>query len=178
MYISYIFSISLIVRHIYIYIYIYIYIAHGIISPNEEEYQRRSKAVAAVVVDNGAATTNDPNTMIVDECEILDWGVGGGNSGGAASIATGRQKRASNTAGATSTTTPTSSHMMVELAKDNKTPLRLRDGDFGTCLFVIIYEEIYLSLSLRTHKRAQTQSIHLYFSFFSPFLLFYVQSIY
>ena len=116
--------------------------------------------------------------MIVDECEILDWGVGGGNSGGAASIATGRQKRASNTAGATSTTTPTSSHMMVELAKDNKTPLRLRDGDFGTCLFVIIYEEIYLSLSLRTHKRAQTQSIHLYFSFFSPFLLFYVQSIY
>ena len=153
-----------------------IYIAHGIISPNEEEYQRRSKAVAAVVVDNGAATTNDPNTMIVDECEILDWGVGGGNSGGAASIATGRQKRASNSAGATPTTTPTSSHMMVELAKDNKTPLRLRDGDFGTCLFVIIYEGIYPSLSLSAHTQARANAVHSFILFFFLVLSFVLRA--
>eukprot|EP00536_Pseudo-nitzschia_multiseries_P012785 jgi/Psemu1/309415/fgenesh1_kg.508_\ len=98
--------------------------AHGIISPIEEE---RSHLIEELNERNSKLTVHGDNgskkidQMIVDECEILDWDY----------RAPELKKRRSK-----SSTRNSSSHKLVEMSNDKKTPLRMKDGEF-----VLIDEE-------------------------------------
>ena len=69
----------------------------------------------------------------MDECEILEWSSSYTNTddNDYKSIhSTPRHSSSSSMEGAT-TDTKKSSHEYVELCSDNKTPKRIRDGEFG-----------------------------------------------
>eukprot|EP00751_Fragilariopsis_kerguelensis_P016143 CAMPEP_0170837918 /NCGR_PEP_ID=MMETSP0734-20130129/3059_1 /TAXON_ID=186038 /ORGANISM="Fragilariopsis kerguelensis, Strain L26-C5" /LENGTH=640 /DNA_ID=CAMNT_0011205209 /DNA_START=120 /DNA_END=2042 /DNA_ORIENTATION=+ len=98
--------------------------AHGILSPTEEEHllltnevlEHTNEVLELTSLSSNTATSttiNEENSF--DECEIL-WG----------EKDTTQTKRRSPSASPTSR----SSHMSVEMANDDKTPLRIRDGDF------------------------------------------------
>lgn len=55
--------------------------------------------------------------MFMDECEILDWDFTDPEQ----KSSTGRREQP----------TSSNSHKSVEMASDQKTPLRMRGGDFG-----------------------------------------------
>lgn len=93
---------------------------HGIKSPVEEE---RSNLIEKHRVRNsnltvhGDSTTKKTDQMIVDECEILDWDYR------APELKRSKKSKKKNTRGS-------SSHKLVEMASDENTPLRIRDGEF------------------------------------------------
>lgn len=92
---------------------------HGIFSPAEQEYNAKKAEIDSKLQRDA----HRKDTDIFDECEILDWGsLGSGVSSGGIP-----QKKRD-----TSEKVPVerSSHKLVELANDNKTPNRLRDGEF------------------------------------------------
>jgi len=96
--------------------------AHGILSPVEEE---RMLLVENLNIRDSELTSNshswygDENSEheFVDECEILDWGYSTPEDEESHGQNGKNYKHAS-------------SHKQVEMANDNKTPLRIRDGDF------------------------------------------------
>lgn len=93
--------------------------AHGIISPVEEE---RLDVVEDLLARNskftvhGDSTSKKTDQIFVDECEILDWDY-------RAPEPKGKKKSKKSTRGL-------SSHKLVEMANDQKTPLRIKDGEF------------------------------------------------
>jgi hypothetical protein len=103
--------------------------AHGILSPVEEERLLMEDEIRS---KNDAAKSRNPvisiNGPIVDECEILEW------NGGDVSR---QQLEKSNEkcSKSRSSSKGLNSHKQLELADDNKTPLRMRDGEFGAFLF-------------------------------------------
>ena len=93
---------------------------HGFQPPIVMEWNTSQKEIEqeyGMNMENSGATNNN----IMDECEILEW-KGGEHS-------TPRASSTSQMKGA-STSTKKSSHELVLLATDGKTPSRLRDGDF------------------------------------------------
>lgn len=91
--------------------------AHGMISQVEQERlhlveEQRERTSKLTVHGNGDRKTTDE--MFVDECEILDWDYNAPEL---------KRKSKSSTKGS-------SSHELVEMASDQKTPLRMRDGEF------------------------------------------------
>mmetsp|Transcript_21409 Transcript_21409/g.31681 ORF Transcript_21409/g.31681 Transcript_21409/m.31681 type:complete len:559 (-) Transcript_21409:262-1938(-) len=93
---------------------------HGFQPPNVEEWKMLQKEIEeeyGVNTESSGATNNN----MMDECEILEWADGEHSTPRASS--TSRMKGAS-------TSTKKSSHELVPLATDGKTPSRLRDGDF------------------------------------------------
>ena len=97
------------------------YIAHGIVSPIEEE---RLLLVEEHRVRDSKLTVHssskDADQMFMDECEILDWDY--------------RAPEPKKTSKQRQKTKGSGSHKNVEMANDQKTPLRIRDGEFGMSL--------------------------------------------
>jgi hypothetical protein len=101
---------------------------HGILSPVEKERKRLAEEIQA---KNGGRADHGPQSAkiavdnIMDECEILDWDY---RPQGSESTDQTRvdQRQASGTK---------SSHKLLEMTPDKKTPLRVRDGEFGKCFW-------------------------------------------
>ena len=91
---------------------------HNILSPSHEMYRAlekdMEKQINAIKDLNEKYSPSSSSFMsdheFVDECEILDWGISSDDD----------KKELK------------SSHELVEMASDNKTPKRIRDGNFGT----------------------------------------------
>ncbi len=96
---------------------------HGILSPVEQERERLANEIR-----NEFGAANDEETrakgkyidMLMDECEIVEWMEGSKVSSFVS------DPEGTNEAG----TKSKSSFEMVELATDEKTPLRMKDGEF------------------------------------------------
>ncbi len=86
---------------------------HGILAPVEQERNRLKEAITVK-----SATSSSVSQTIMDECEILDWNYLENDVGG-------------NSADRKTATKSKSSHKLVEMAPNTKTPLWMRDGDFG-----------------------------------------------
>ena len=103
---------------------------HGILSPVEAEQKRKADEIRA---EYGAASAAETKVnakglaTLMDECEIVEW-----LEDSKASSFTTRTTESSNDE---SQRRKKSSHEILELASDDKTPLRMRDGDFGKTLF-------------------------------------------
>jgi hypothetical protein len=103
--------------------------AHGLHSPVEEERQLLAAEIQAKNNANslGANQSSDQRKMgdytLMDECEILDW-----DYRGVSELSSQKKIR---TGGKRLPVRDSSSHKMVEMARDKKTPLRMRDGEFG-----------------------------------------------
>jgi len=82
--------------------------AHGIISPNEKMYQSLEKDMEEKMKELTSKNDRLDYDDFVDECEILDWRTDGDVK---------KSRR--------------SSYELVELASDNKTPKRIREGSFA-----------------------------------------------
>jgi hypothetical protein len=106
---------------------------HGLSSPVEEE---RLILAAEIQSKNAAGASNQSNAgqrkmvdyPVMDECEILDWDFRGDVSESSSTKTIGKKgrKRLS--------VRDSSSHKLVEMAHDQKTPLRIRDGEFGKAI--------------------------------------------
>ena len=90
--------------------------AHGIVSPAEREYKLKEEAIKAKLEKRAYRKSNH---MLMDECEILDWGT-------EKKIPRNKRKKRS-----AQDDRERSSHELVDIASDGKTPKRLRDGSFG-----------------------------------------------
>lgn len=86
---------------------------HGLLSPIEQE---RNRLKEALIVKRTTEFSRHPTMM--DECEILDWDFSE-NRAGTKQV---DRMTASNSM---------NSHKLVEMAPNTKTPLWMRDGDFG-----------------------------------------------
>jgi hypothetical protein len=93
---------------------------HGILGPVELERQLMAQRLEQDLRGNSSLslTVSGPSGMLMDECEIVDDQF----------IATSKASRKRRSTG------PKSSHELVELADDGKTPLYLTDGEFGKSL--------------------------------------------
>mmetsp|Transcript_10007 Transcript_10007/g.22364 ORF Transcript_10007/g.22364 Transcript_10007/m.22364 type:complete len:618 (-) Transcript_10007:117-1970(-) len=102
---------------------------HGILPPAEEQ---RKKLQAELDAENGTGEASDSDSLsssaqsttadtIFDECEILEWGE--------ADYSNPRSYFDIND-GVSSSSGAKSSHELVELSSDRKTPKRIRDGGF------------------------------------------------
>ena len=92
--------------------------AHGILTPVEEEYRKKEEEIEARIGHKQDDSKNAQNAnMLIDECEILDWG---GESETYQKSKSRKKKKVGS-----------SSHENIDLASDGKTPSRLRDGSFG-----------------------------------------------
>lgn len=89
---------------------------HGMLSPVEQERKRLIEQLQAKQPSNVQATVSDDTMM--DECEILDF------NWEATSKTESKWDK-------THASGDFSSHGSVEMAKDKKTPLRIKDGEFG-----------------------------------------------
>ena len=98
--------------------------AHGLLSPVEEERLMLEAEVRAknekMNKSGGASGTSE----IVDECEILDWDSRASDNDADLDAPKAKSGKRISSRGQ-------SSHKLLEMASDNKTPLRMRDGDFG-----------------------------------------------
>ncbi len=99
--------------------------AHGISAPIEEErLQLLEKLnVRDSEFDGYASATENADQMFIDECEILDWDYSAPELKKTGQDGDKYVKE--------------SSHKLVEMADDKKTPLRIRDGNFG--MFYSLY---------------------------------------
>lgn len=105
--------------------------AHGLFSPVEEERLVLAAEIqaknAATSLGDAHQTPTDQRKMVdytlMDECEIIDWDYKGLSESSARTKEKKGGKRLS--------VRDSSSHKMVEMAHDQKTPLRIRDGEFG-----------------------------------------------
>lgn len=96
----------------------FLFLAHGIMSPIEEErWLLAEKLLAKDTELTINASNKSRNNMFMDECEILDWDFTDPEQ----KSSTGRREQP----------TSSNSHKSVEMASDQKTPLRMRGGDFG-----------------------------------------------
>jgi hypothetical protein len=109
--------------------------AHGILAPVEEERLalaeklRNDNEVSTTIMGGATITTTGGSTDIVDECEILEWNGGSLPGENAALSETEKSNKRRSSKGL-------SSHKLLELADDGKTPLRMRDGEFGEWSFL------------------------------------------
>ena len=104
--------------------------SHGILSPIELKRQRLADEIRAEYGASSPAETEEKGialTDLLDECEIVEWledskasSFESFTNGHWDSDDPGRRRKKS-------------SYELVELASDGKTPLRMRDGDFGKC---------------------------------------------
>jgi hypothetical protein len=91
------------------------------LSPVEEERLHLLEKLGVEELDSTSNSSNEGTAEgFVDECEILDW-----------DYRAPKQKR-NNNSPEEQNFRHESSHKLVEMAYDQKTPLRIRDGDFGT----------------------------------------------
>lgn len=98
---------------------------HGIMSPVEEkrqllEAEMQTKLLGATGTAMEANVKGSQSELVMDECEILEW-----DDRFEASVSGNKEGKGADWR--------KSSHEIVELASDGKTPLWLRDGDFGKC---------------------------------------------
>jgi hypothetical protein len=101
--------------------------AHGILAPVEEERlalaeKIRNETQPISTMSGATVTTTSASMDIVDECEILEW-----NGGSLPEEHAASHKRRSSKG--------MSSNKLLEMADDGKTPLRMRDGEFGELQF-------------------------------------------
>lgn len=116
---------------------------HGILPPVEAERKAladeiRAKYGAANAVETKASAVD--TDMIMDECEILDWDPRSEQSQGADPSGSDRREASGSK----------SSHKVLEMAGDNKTPLYVKDGDFSKS---ILFFQL-LTLSHTSHTNA------------------------
>jgi hypothetical protein len=105
---------------------------HGILPPVEAEHKEladeiREKYGAANAVETQASAVDIE--MIMDECEILDWDHRSEHSQGSDPSGSDR-KQASRSK---------SSHKIMDMACDSKTPLYVKDGEFSEYIFCCSY---------------------------------------
>eukprot|EP00980_Cylindrotheca_fusiformis_P003773 scaffold834_cov123-Cylindrotheca_fusiformis.AAC.20 len=102
---------------------------HGMLSPAEEQREKLVREIRSKHEEQSASKTSrmDENTL-VDECEILDFNWDAKLS----SDAHAEKKQASKS---------WSSHKVVDLASDQKTPLLVKDGDFANGLPLVFIDE-------------------------------------
>ncbi|MGK3752021.1 MAG: hypothetical protein ACI8RD_004325 [Bacillariaceae sp.] len=91
-------------------------------SPIEEERWLLSEELLArdtelTVNASNKSSNKRVDQMFMDECEILDWDY--------------NEPEQKSSIGRRGETTSSNSHKSVEMASDQKTPLRMRGGDFG-----------------------------------------------
>ena len=105
-------------------------LAHGMLSPIEAERLRQLDELEAKYSEStlqGYGNSNEETEQdFVDECEILDWDLDQDGQ---------NYSRAS-------------SHKLVEMADDQITPLRIRDGNFSKLDCAYHYYEKYATNSL------------------------------
>ena len=98
-----------------------LFAAHGILSPIEEErlhLVEKLNARDSELTQHGyVSSTGDAEEVFMDECEILDW-----------EYSAPELKQSKNDI---EKYVRESSYKLVEMADDKKTPLRIRDGNFG-----------------------------------------------
>ena len=99
---------------------------HGILSPVEKERKLLADEIHAKHGYNVGQTTTVGEDLM-DECEILDWDYRPDTSTGKAKSHSSSRRNASGSK---------SSHKNMEMAPDNKTPLWIKDGEFGTFLLM------------------------------------------
>ncbi len=103
--------------------------AHGILSPIEEErlqlLEKMNTRDSELTYHGSSRSAKDIDQVFVDECEILDWEYSAPelNKSGHDSEKYVQE----------------SSHKLVEMADDEKTPLRIRDGNFGKSRCLGVY---------------------------------------
>jgi hypothetical protein len=93
---------------------------HYIISPVEQERKQLAEEIHAKNGVTAASSVGESVDTIMDECEILDWDYRPEEDD-----ALSPRRQASG---------KKSSSKTIELAKDKKTPLYVRDGEFGTSI--------------------------------------------
>ena len=107
-------------------------------APIEEERLQLLEKINArnSELDGYAGAIGNAEQMFVDECEILDWDYSAPELKKTGQDGDKYVKE--------------SSHKQVEMAGDKKTPLRIRDGNFGmfgflSFLFIILAEDLRLT---------------------------------
>lgn len=119
--------------------------SHGILSPVELKRQHLADEIRAEYGAASHAETKEKGiglTNLLDECEIVEW-LEDSKASSFESFTTGHWD--SNDPGSRR---KKSSHELVEIASDSKTPLRMRDGDFGKCIpFVILLARLCYFIS-------------------------------
>ena len=102
------------------------FVAHGILSPIEEErlllVEEHRVRDSKLTVHGYSSSSKEVDQMFVDECEILDW-----DNRAPEPKKNSKQRQKTKGSG---------SHNLVEMANDQKTPLRIRDGEFGMSLSI------------------------------------------
>ncbi len=97
------------------------YPAHGILSPLEEErlqlMEKMNARDSELMYQGSLSSDEDLEQVFVDECEILDWDYSA--------------PELKNSGHDSEKYVQESSHKLIEMADDNQTPLRIRDGNFG-----------------------------------------------
>jgi hypothetical protein len=107
--------------------------AHGILAPIEEERlllaeKIRKENEPTITTLGSTSVTATSSADIVDECEILEWNGGSLPLETVASTEKEKPNKRRSSKGL-------SSHKLLETTDDGKTPLRMRDGEFGEWQF-------------------------------------------
>lgn len=111
--------------------------AHGILSPKEVEHKRQIEILKKSLDVKEKLYGDGDDDLIMDECEILHWGGGSSPKERNENRNSFKSKtKSSSSYSSDNYHVDTASHKKVELASDDRTPKRMRDGNF-----VIIDEE-------------------------------------
>jgi len=95
-----------------------------------EEFRVRD---SELTVHGDSSSNKNSDQMFIDECEILDWDYR------APEPKKGSKPRQNSR--------DSSSHKLVKMANDQKTPLRIRDGEFGALFSITKALSVYHGLS-------------------------------